>query len=204
MHNIDPRVDKYIDDSQEFAKPILLYLRQLVHRACPEAKETMKWSFPHFIYKDANLCSFASFKEHCAFGFWLGDKINDPYNVIEKVGNTAMGHFGKIKNLSDLPSEEIMLDLISRAMILNEMGVKAEKQVKKNSKVLQAPDYLIEELSKSENALNNFNSFSQSCKNEYIEWLEDAKTEKTRQKRLENAVDWISEGKRKDWKYIKK
>jgi uncharacterized protein YdeI (YjbR/CyaY-like superfamily) len=39
---------------------------------------------------------------------------------------------------------------------------------------------------------------------EYIEWLTEAKSEETRQKRLETAIAWISEGKPRNWKYQKK
>jgi hypothetical protein len=49
-------------------------LRDLVHKACPEVEETMKWSFPHFDYKGM-MCSMAAFKQYCAFGFWKASSI---------------------------------------------------------------------------------------------------------------------------------
>src|SRR5437899_8269050 len=111
MAKTDPRVDAYIEKSAEFARPILTHIRRVVHAACPDVEETMKWSFPHFMYKGM-LCSMASFKEHCAFGFWKGSLL------VEKTGGeaeTAMGQFGRITKLSDLPSKKVLSDYITDA-----------------------------------------------------------------------------------------
>src|SRR5262249_29175342 len=107
----DPRVDAYIERSAEFARPILTHLRDLVHVACPDVEETMKWSFPHFQYKGL-LCSMAAFKEHCAFGFWKGSLIVEQGKVTEQ----AMGQFGRITRLSDLPSKKVLTGYIKEAM----------------------------------------------------------------------------------------
>ncbi len=108
MGKKDPRVDAYIAKSEDFAKPILTHLRKLVHAACPEAEETMKWSVPHFDYKGM-LCSMASFKQHCAFGFWKTSLLSDAQKLLSSVGDTAMGHFGRITSLADLPSDKIIM-----------------------------------------------------------------------------------------------
>src|SRR5262249_15510222 len=120
MGTRDARVDAYIDQSAKFAQPILTHLRDIVHEACPEVEETMKWSFPHFMYRGM-LCSMASFKEHCAFGFWKGSMI------VERGGSEvekAMGQFGRITKLSELPSKKVLSGYITQAMKLNESGIK--------------------------------------------------------------------------------
>ena len=99
MPTKDPRIDDYVAKSADFAKPILNHLRKLIHAACPAVEETMKWSFPHFMYKGM-LCSMAAFKNHCSFGFWKGALIfggDDGYN---KASEEAMGQFGRITALS--------------------------------------------------------------------------------------------------------
>src|SRR5436190_3668388 len=108
----DARIDAYIAKSADFAKPILTRIRSLVHAACPEVEETMKWSFPHFLYKGM-LCSMAAFKEHCALGFWKANLI-----LSKEASDDAMGHFGRIKNLSDLPADKTLISYIKKAMQL--------------------------------------------------------------------------------------
>src|SRR5918993_4979802 len=133
MPTVDPRVDAYIEKSADFAKPILHHLRKLVHKACPDITETMKWSFPHFDYK-GTVCSMASFKQHCAFGFWKQSLLEQDAFPAEK---TAMGSFGRIASVKDLPSEKVMIGLIHQAVELNEKGVKvAKKPVEKKELVM--------------------------------------------------------------------
>lgn len=112
MGKKDKRVDIYIAKSADFAKPILNHIRELVHKGCPEVEESMKWSFPHFEYNGEILCSMASFKQHCAFGFWKASVMNDPKKLLNAVGKTAMGHLGQIKSKKDLPPDKVMLDYI--------------------------------------------------------------------------------------------
>src|SRR5260370_32629448 len=101
MPTLNPKIDAYIDKSADFAKPILTHLRDVVHEACPDVEEAMKWSFPHFMYKGM-LCSMASFKQHCAFGFWKGALIvGQGGGEVEE----AMVHFGRITQLSHLPTK---------------------------------------------------------------------------------------------------
>jgi len=198
----DKRLDAYIAKSAPFAQPILKHLRELVHKACPEAEETMKWSFPHFNYLGSTLCSMAAFKQHMAFGFWKASLMKDPNKILQKGEREAMGHFGRITSLKDLPSDKIMIVYIKEAARLNKDGVKIVKKPKPTEKKeLVAPKYLVAALSKNKAAKKHFDEFSYSKKKEYIEWLTEAKSDETRKKRLTTAVEWISEGKGRNWKY---
>jgi uncharacterized protein YdeI (YjbR/CyaY-like superfamily) len=199
MPTIDPRIDAYIERSKDFAKPILSHIRALVHAACPDVQETMKWSFPHFDYKGM-MCSMASFKEHCAFNFWKQSLLDASAFPAEK---TAMGSFGRIMSVADLPDDKTMLKLITDAVRLNEEGIKVKRTVSKEKKELVVPDVLLEALAKQEAAAETFNSFPYSCKKEYAEWITEAKTDATRDKRLATTIEWLSEGKRRNWKYEK-
>jgi uncharacterized protein YdeI (YjbR/CyaY-like superfamily) len=198
MGTRDARVDAYVAKSAEFARPILNHLRDVVHAACPDVEETMKWSFPHFTYKGM-LCHMAAFKEHCAFGFWKGSLIvENGEGDVEK----AMGQFGRITRLSDLPSKKVLSGYIKGAMKLNEDGVKTPSRAKpKVSKELVVPDDLARALEGNAAARAAFENFSPSHKREYVEWLTEAKTEATRTRRLETALEWMAEGKSRHWKY---
>ena len=202
MPTLDPRVDAYIDRSSDFARPILLHIRKLVHKACPDVKETMKWSFPHFDYKDQMMCSMASFKAHVAFGFWKQSLMENAAFPAEK---TAMGSFGRLTSLKDLPDDKTMKKLIGDAMKLNDAGVKVKRAfVSKDRKELIVPDVLLEALAKHERAAETFNNFPYSCRREYVDWITEAKTDATRDKRLVTTIEWLAEGKRRNWKYEKK
>jgi len=199
MGTRDARVDAYIAKSADFARPILAHLREVVHAACPDAEETMKWSFPHFQYKGL-LCSMAAFKEHCAFGFWKGSLIvGAGHGEVEK----AMGQFGRIAGLSDLPSKKVLTGYIKEAMRLNDEGVKAPARSKpKPPAEVAVPDDLARALEANEKAGAAFEGFSPSHKREYINWITEAKTEATRTRRLATAIEWMAEGKPRNWKYM--
>lgn len=200
----DPRIDVYIAKSQDFAKPILEHLRDLVHKACPEVEETIKWGFPHFNYKGM-MCSMAAFKKHCAFSFWKASLMKDKKLIENAKSESAMGHLGKITSLKDLPSDKVLLSYIKEAMKLNEDDEKlSTKKVAKAKKEIIVPDYFIKALKKSKFAQKTFENFSPSHKKEYIEWITEAKTEETRNKRIATAIEWLAEGKQRNWKYIKK
>jgi uncharacterized protein YdeI (YjbR/CyaY-like superfamily) len=202
----EPRVDAYIKNAQPFAQPILKHIRGLVHKACPDVEEKIKWSFPHFDYKGGPMCHMASFKQHCAFGFWKAALMKDAEKLVETAkSEVAMGHMGKITSLKDLPSDKILLGYIKEAMKLNEAGLKVPKKAvtETDRKELTTPDYLNAALQKNKKAKQTFDAFSYSNKKEYITWLEEAKTEATRLKRLADAVAWMSEGKIRNWKYQK-
>ena len=203
MEKFDKRVDAYIEKSAEFAKPILNHLRELIHKASPEISETIKWSFPIFDYK-GTVCHFASFKQHCAFGFWKGSLLPDPANILEDNRDSAMSQFGRITSLADLPSDEILIQYIRNAVVLNETGVKLPARKKTTPADVEVPVYFSERLSKNALAQSAFEAFSNSHKREYLEWLAEAKTEATRQKRMETALEWLSEGKSRNWKYNRK
>jgi len=195
MGKKDPRVDAYIAKSAEFAQPILRHLRKVVHEECPEVEETMKWSFPHFMYKGM-LCAMASFKEHCAFGFWKG-------KLIVPGKKDAMGHFGRITSLSDLPKDSVLAGYVREAVRLNDAGEKVPRKPREPKKALRTPPDLSAALSKNAKARATFEGFSPSRKREYVEWITEARSEDTRRKRLGTAVEWIAEGKARNWKYMK-
>jgi uncharacterized protein YdeI (YjbR/CyaY-like superfamily) len=203
MASFDKRVDAYIAKAAPFAQPILEHLRHLVHKACPEVDETIKWSFPHFEYKGL-VCSMASFKQHCAFGFWKGAIMDDPKKILSVVGRTSMGNFDRITSLNDLPSDKIMLDYIKQAIRLNEEDIKLPPKKAIKSQNVKVPDYFLKVLNRNKKAFNAFQAFSASHRNEYVKWIAEAKTSETRARRMDQAVEWLSEGKSRNWKYERK
>ncbi len=200
MGKRDDRIDAYIARSAEFARPILTHIRQIVHEACPDVEETMKWSFPHFLYKGM-MCSMASFKEHCALGFWKGSLI---VGKDGSDGEKAMGQFGRITKLSDLPSKKVLSGYIKQAMKLNDDGVKspARSKPKRAPSEIVIPDDLVSALQANDLASAAFEKFSPSHRREYIEWITEAKTETTRNRRLEQTIQWLAEGKPRNLKYM--
>lgn len=202
MGQTDKRIDAYIDKSADFAKPILIHLRELVHKACPDVTETVKWGFPHFEYKGI-LCSMAAFKQHCAFGFWKAAVMDDPKDILETVGKTGMGHLGNIKTVKDLPADKILAAYIKAAMKLNDGNITVPKPKATEKKELEVPVYFTKALSKNKQALKTFEAFSYSNKKDYVEWITGAKTEDTRNKRMATAIEWLAEGKIRNWKYVK-
>lgn len=203
MGTRDKRIDAYIAKSAEFAQPILRELREIVHEGCPDVEEAMKWSFPHFMYKGM-FCSMAAFKEHCAFGFWKGSLVMDPKD--NKTVN-AMGQFGRITSGKDLPPKRVLLGYIKKAVQLNDEGVKSPARSKPKSKTekkdLTVPDYFLASLKKNKKALTVFEGFPYSKKKEYVDWVTEAKAEETRERRLATSVEWLAEGKARNWKYEK-
>lgn len=206
MGTRDPRVDTYIEASAPFARPILEHLREAVHDACPDVEETIKWRFPHFMYRGM-LCSMAAFKKHCALGFWKGSLV---LGGSAGAPGDAMGQFGRIESIDDLPSKTILAGYIRKAMHLNDEGVSkkepnasAPKSGTKAKKAIAIPNDLQSALRRNSAARAAFAGFSPSQQRDYIEWLTEAKREETRRRRLETAIEWISEGKTRNWKYIK-
>jgi uncharacterized protein YdeI (YjbR/CyaY-like superfamily) len=205
MGKKDIRIDQYIDKAQEFAKPVLAHLRELVHKACPDVEESIKWGMPSFDYKGP-YCHMASFKQHCVFGFWKSKLIDDPHAYLGEranQGGEAMGHLGRITSLKDLPPDKVMLDFMRQAKKLNDEGVKVPKAPKEKKEELVMPDSLLAALKKNKAAMAHYDKFSPSQKREYIEWLNEAKIEATRSKRLDTMMEWVSEGKTRNWKYQK-
>ena len=194
MGKKDPQIDAYIARSAPFAQPILRHLRRVIHSVSPEIDETMKWSSPNFDYKGI-MCGFAAFKAHVTFGFWKHELI------VGKADNERWG-FGRITALKDLPPDTRIKAYVRKAMALNDAGVKAPHMVnRKKHKPLPVPKDLKASLAMNAKAKTHFEAFSPSAQRDYIEWLTEAKSEDTRNRRLETAIEWITEGKRRNWKY---
>lgn len=198
-------VDAYIAKSADFAKPILLHIRALVHKTCPDVEEKMKWSFPHFDHKGEMMCSMAAFKQHAVFGFWKAALMKDPVLIENARSETAMGHLGKLTSLKDLPPDKKMMAWIKEAMQLTDKGVKLPARLKiTEKKELVVPDYFSKALNKNKAAKKTFENFAYSHKKEYLLWITEAKTEVTRDKRMATALEWMAEGKGMHWRYQKK
>lgn len=194
MGTRDPRVDAYIEKSADFARPILGRLRETVHSAIPEAEETIKWGVPYFDF-EGPVCGMAAFKRHCAFVFWK-EKL-----VVEDPSHEAMGQLGRIESLDDLPPKKTLNAWLKKAVKLNEEGVKAPRSVRRPRPPVEMPADLKRALAKNARARAAFEGFSPSHRREYVEWIEEAKREETRKKRLARAIEWMAEGKSRNWKY---
>jgi uncharacterized protein YdeI (YjbR/CyaY-like superfamily) len=198
MGKKDPRVDAYIDNAAPFARPILKHLRRLVHAGCRDAQETIKWGFPHFEHNGV-MCGMAAFKNHCAFGFWKAELIFDGDEIARR---DAMGQFGRIAGLSDLPDETTLVSYVRKAASLNEAGVKASSVSRAKKKPLKVPAYFSVALKKNAKARKTFENFSPSNQREYVEWVSEAKRDETRQQRLKMSILWLAQGKPRNWKYM--
>jgi uncharacterized protein YdeI (YjbR/CyaY-like superfamily) len=203
MGTRDARVDAYIEKSAEFAQPILRAVREIVHEGCPETEETIKWGLPHFDYKGM-LCSMAAFKEHCAFGFWKSRLVlADARAAGEVPEKESMGSFGRLTSLKDLPPKRKLIGYIRKAMELNDAKIKSPVRSKPRPPrpALPVPEELTAALKKSKKAQATFAAFPPSHRREYIEWITEAKTDATRQRRIDTAIEWLTEGKSRNWKY---
>ncbi len=203
MPVIDKRIDAYIEKKADFAKPILKHLRELVHKACPQTEETIKWGMPFFDYKGSVLCAMSAFKEHCSFMFWKAKLMKDPEGILQVAERHAMGNFDRITSLKDLPSDKILTAYIKEAAKLNEDNIKLPARKKTAVKELEMPVDFAAALKKNKQAQTVFEKFPPGKKKDYIEWITEAKTESTKIKRIETAVEWIAEGKARHWKYEK-
>ena len=199
MPKKDPRVDAYIANSADFAKPILTHLRKLAHTAWPQVQETLKWRMPHFLYKGI-LFAMAGFKQHCTVHFWKGELVLG--KDFQKSQEGGMGQFGRITALSDLPPEKVLLGYMKKAVELNEAGIKKEAANLKPKKKLAVPDYFTAALGKNAKARAAFENFSPSHQREYVEWITEAKRDETRARRIATTIQWLTEGKPRNWKYL--
>lgn len=198
MATKDKRVDAYIAKAQPFAQPILRYLRAVVHEGCPDVEETIKWGMPSFGYHGI-LAGMASFKAHVAFGFWKGALITgDP-----SARKDAMGGFGRITSLKDLPAKRSLLAMIKKAAKLNAAGAKAPRPVKHAKPTLRMPADLAAALRAAPAAKAFYATLAPSAKRDYLEWITEAKQAATRAKRVAQSMQWLGEGKRRNWKYEK-
>jgi len=183
---MDPRIDAYIDKQAEFAQPILIWLRQRVHAGCPEVEESIKWRMPSFGYRGRPLAHMVAFKAHASFDFW---------------NRAAVGQFDRIGSLADLPDADAMEALVREAAALIEAGVVPTRAAKEPKAETDVPPALAEALARDPEAATVFDGFPPSCRREYCEWIADAKRDATRDKRVAEAIEWIRDGKRRNWKY---
>lgn len=198
MKNLSPEVDAYIASAAEFARPILKRIRAAFHKGCPAIEERLKWGMPSFEYRGL-LGSMAAFKAHVSWGFWRQQELPDPRGIFQREG---MFGGGKIRTVSQLPPRSVMIEYVRAAARLNETGParRAKKPLKPPVKV---PDYLLRALRTNSKARETFERFPPSHKREYVEWITEAKQEATRGRRLAIAIEWLAQGKSRDWKYEK-
>lgn len=197
MGRKDPRIDAYIAKSQPFARPILKHLRAVVHAGCPDVVETIKWGMPNFEHHGI-MAGMAAFKAHASFGFWKGALIVDPKH---NKSVQAMGSFGRIASLKNLPPRATLVGYVKRAAALNEVGVTVKRPVKAPKKPLPVPADLKAALAKSAKAKAGWERLSPSHRREYIEWITSAKQAETRTRRLTKAIAQVAQGKSQNWKY---
>lgn len=195
----DARVDAYINKAGQFAQPILKHVRQLVHQACPEIRETIKWGSPSFEHNGL-LCSVTAHRTHCSLVLWPGAQMKDTHNIMEITELSAMGNFGRIETLDDLPDDKILVAYLKEAWEINDRG-SGKKPKPINKRTLEIPEGLRRALDANQAARATFDGFSYTKKKEYVEWITEAKRESTRRRRLVQAVEWMVEGKVRHWKY---
>ena len=196
--------DSYIAKAADFARPVLNHLRDLIHDTCPQVEEKIKWGMPHFDYKGP-FCHMASFKQHCVFGFWKAALLEDFHKVLEKENRQAMGNLGRVKGLEDLPADETIRQLLIEAMRLNDEGIKLPSKAKAKGSidVPPVPKDLATALKADPQAKENFEAMPPSHRKEYIQHVEEAKTDATRQRRIEKVITQVLEKKSLNWKYMK-
>ena len=198
MPATDPRVDAYIARAAPFARPVLSHLRSVVRAAVPAAEETIKWGMPHYVHHGI-LCCIAGFKGHCALHLRRGDEL-----LGGAASDAAMGQFGRITSLSDLPSKAVLVRLLRKAAALNEAGTAKPRAPRKPARPApRVPGDLAAALKASPAAAATFEGFSPSKRRDYVEWILEAKGKDTRAGRIATAIGWMSEGKARNWKYEK-
>jgi hypothetical protein len=200
--NMIPAVDVYITKAGGFAQPILEYLREVMHEGATGVIEEIKWSMPFFVYKGVILGNMAGFKAHCSFGLWGPEVVGTLRDEgVAKGGN--MGSFGKITSVKDLPTRKKLVGYVKLAAKAIDDGdrTKAWSRPKVAKAEPVVPDALAAALKKNKAAGKKFEAMTPGCKREYCEWIADAKREETRDKRVATAVEWIAEGKARNWKY---
>lgn len=197
MATTDPRIDAYIERAAAFAAPILKLLRDAVHEACPGADETIKWSMPFFVLDGRILAHMAAFKQHCAFGFWRGREVAD-----QGKDGEAMGQFGRVTSLADLPPRRELVRAIRQAATAaaNAPAVKAAPR-KAVKAPLAVPAELAAALAGHRQAQAAFEAMAPSHRREYVEWISEAKRDETRARRVAQAVALLAESKSRNWKY---
>lgn len=198
MSEHDPRIDAYIAKAAPFAQPILEHIRAMVHEAIPDVGETIKWGAPTFMHAGGIVCIMAAFKQHAALNFWKGALLFDEPSA------DGMGNCGKLISVRDLPPKKTLLALLRKAARLNEEGVKAPaaRKTGKPRPLPEVPTDLAAALKRSKGAAKHWDAFPPSHRREYIDWITEARRDETRQRRLAQAIEWIAEGKHRNWKYM--
>ena len=202
----DRRVDAYVAKAAPFAQPIVAHLRALIHKACPDVTEEIKWGRPFFLHGGVILCNISAFKAHCSFGFW-GAEMGKALKQDGVLQDGGMGSLGKITSVKDLPLDKQMVGYIRQAAEFIDEGkgdnrvVVARRVVKAPKAPVAVPAELTAALKKNKAAAKVFEGFSPSCRREYVEWISEAKRPETRDKRIAQAVEWIAKGKQRNWKY---
>lgn len=192
----EPRIDAYIASAPPFARPILEHVRKRVHAVLPEVEETVKWSMPAYTVGGKIVLIVAAFKSHAALNFWRGQELRS-----DAANAEALGQFGKIRSIAELPSDAELDRLILEAAELAK-SAPAPRKTKHSPK--PAPDLHPEfaaALAKDAKAKANLDAFPPSAQRDYFEWISEAKQDSTRQKRIATAIEWLAEGKRRHWKY---
>jgi hypothetical protein len=202
MPKTDARVDAYIAKAAPFAQPILKQFRAIVHEACPEVVETIKWSVPAFDHRGM-LCSMAAFREHCRLALWKGGLLEVRVAGMEVADDGRVAMFPRVRSVDDLPSDAVLMRLIKQAAQLNEQGTKPPARARSATRDVEVPDFFMAALRRNTRALAAFNAFPPSHRREYVEWITGAKREETRRRRIEIAIAQIVEGKSQNWKYAK-
>jgi hypothetical protein len=199
-----PQVDAYIAKAPPFAQPILDHLRDVVHAGAPGVVEEIKWSRPFFVYHGVILGNISAFKAHCSFGLW-GKEIGAVLRADGMVQGNGMGTFGKLTSVKDLPPRKKLVGYIRVAAQAVDDGVRTKSFTRPKSRVVKAevavPEPLAAALKQNKAAANNFEAMSPSCRKEYCVWIAEAKRDETRDKRLATALEWIAQGKSRNWKY---
>jgi uncharacterized protein YdeI (YjbR/CyaY-like superfamily) len=192
----DPRIDAYIAKAQPFARPILEHVRERVHAVLPDVEEAIKWSMPAYMLGGRIVLITAAFKAHAALNFWRGQELRG-----DGANADAMGQFGKIASVDQLPLDAELDRLIGEAAELAK-SAPAPRKVKHAPKPAPElhPDFAAA-LAKAPKAKAALDGFPPSAQRDYFEWIAEAKQDATRQKRIATAIEWLSEGKRRHWKY---
>ncbi|WP_217807048.1 DUF1801 domain-containing protein [Andreprevotia lacus] len=196
-------MDAYAEQAEDFAKPVFAHLRNLIHAACPEVVEQIKWGIPHFDYHGDMMCIFAAYKKHCAFTFYKDALMGDARLKANGDLAAAKRFMGKLTSLADLPPDQELTSWIKESMALNEQGVKVPVREFRTPKEVGMPAAFAEKLQANPQIIKIFESKSASFQKEYNIWIGEAKTEATRDKRIDEALAWIAEGKGRFWKYAK-
>ncbi|WP_344700542.1 YdeI/OmpD-associated family protein [Sphingomonas limnosediminicola] len=194
----EPRIDAYIAKAQLFAKPILEHVRERVHAVLPDVEEAIKWSMPAYTVGGKIVLITAAFKAHTALNFWRGQEL---YSSHDTVG--AMGQFGKIKSLEELPPDAELDRLIREAAELAKAAPAPRKPKHEPKPTPSMHPEFAAALAKAPKAKATLEGFPPSAQRDYCEWISEAKQDATRANRIEAAVEWLSEGKRRHWKYQK-